>query len=181
MGYNQSTLHSTTTAPLTTQHPPPKMIARLPLTILLLAAVAVSLCAACTQPSCTTGTYGVIPGFTPTSNGCGSYGVSVDAPFGVHHSCNPSKSDCDDRFDQCMKDVCDSEDDLEKIACRAQAELFYRAVMDLGCRAYLNNQEDGCQCSDGSIVNSPGPFSSANGPAVSTLLQLANSVAGLVM
>jgi hypothetical protein len=167
------------------------MIARLPLTILLLAAVAVSLCAACTQPSCTTGTYGVIPGFTPTSNGCGSYGVSVDAPFGVtpccnqhdicYHSCNTSKSDCDDRFDQCMKDVCDSEDDLEKIACRAQAELFYRAVMDLGCRAYLNNQEDGCQCSDGSIVNSPGSFSSANGPAVSTLLQFANSVAGLVM
>jgi hypothetical protein len=167
------------------------MIARLPLTILLLAAVAVSLCAACTQPSCSTGTYGAIPGFTPTSNGCGSYGVSVDAPFGVtpccnqhdicYHSCSTSKSDCDDRFDQCMKDVCDSEDDLEKIACRAQAELFYQAVMDLGCRAYLNNQEAGCQCSDGSIVTSPGSFSSANGPAVSTLLQLANSVAGLIM
>jgi secretory phospholipase A2 len=149
------------------------MICRVPLAILLLVAAAVLICSACDAPTCS-GTYAAIPGYVPSSNGCGSYGVSAEAPFGVtpccnqhdlcYQSCNSTKTACDDQFDQCMKNVCNSEEELERIACLVEAEAFYVAVMDLGCRAYENNQQEACECSTSSATPSP---SAAASPASS--------------
>jgi secretory phospholipase A2 len=162
------------------------MLSRLPLAILFVLALAVALCSACDRPTCRTGTYVSNPNFVASGGGCGSYGISIDAPFGAnsccdqhdicYHTCTASKDSCDDAFDTCMQNSCDDEDDLEKVACRVQAEVFYKAVMELGCRAYQGDQEDACQCSDGSNVVSADDSSSA--PA--TRAALAAAIASLI-
>ena len=162
------------------------MFSRLTLAIVLVVAMAVALCSAdCDQPRCRTGTYVVNPSYTAGGGGCGSYGIDIDAPFGAnscceqhdicYHTCTQSKESCDDAFDTCLENSCDDEDDLEKVACRAQGELFYRAVMALGCGAYKDDQEEACQCSDGSSV----VFAdSSSAPA--TRAALASAIASLI-
>jgi secretory phospholipase A2 len=155
----------------------------------LVVTIAVAMCSACDQPTCSTGTYGIIPGYIATTNGCGSYGISVDAPFGAtpccnqhdlcYQLCNTTKSECDDAFDQCMRAACDDDNDLEKVACRVQAEVFYNAVMDLGCRAYQNNQELGCSCSDGSLATSPSSDSSSASVTRSAVSTIASFITNM--
>jgi secretory phospholipase A2 len=156
--------------------------------MLILAAVAVAMCSACDQPRCSTGTYGALSGYTASTNGCGSYGVSADAPFGAtpccnqhdlcYQSCNTTKSKCDDAFDQCMKTACDDDNDLEKVACRVQAEAFFNAVMDVGCKAYKKNQGEACGCSDGSVVITD---SSSASETRSALCTIASALANLII
>ena len=86
---------------------------------LLLLVLSVSLIGSSTAcgPSCQAGYYYLErPNFNYTTNGCGSYGVSVSAPFGAntccaHHdycysNCSTTKSNCDTTFDSCLDTQC---------------------------------------------------------------------------
>lgn len=137
------------------------MSSRSILTLLLLSILALSLLGTATAcgPSCVTGYYYLErPLFNYTSNGCGSYGVSVDAPFGAnscctnhdycYSNCSTTKDSCDTSFHTCLDTQCTAiNGTAERDACRVQADLFYTAVMGLGCPAYTSAQDTACECS----------------------------------
>ena len=110
-------------------------------------------------PSCMAGYYYLErPNFNYSSNGCGSYGVTVSAPFGAnpcctthdycYSNCSTTKSNCDTSFDNCLTTQCATlNSSVDRDACSAQAELFFGAVMELGCPAYDSAQDQACECS----------------------------------
>ena len=126
------------------------------LTILSLSLIASSV--AC-GPSCQTSYFYLQrPNFNYSSNGCGSYGISVSAPFGAnsccsnhdycYSNCSTVKTACDSNFDSCLTSQCGTLDSsLDQDACKVQARLFYEAVMGLGCPAYTSAQDSACECS----------------------------------
>ena len=131
------------------------------LLLLLLSILALSLFGsvkAC-GPSCQTGYFYLErPLFNYTSNGCGSYGVAVDAPFGAdncclyhdycYSNCSTTKDNCDNTFHTCLDAGCTNiSSTVEREACKIQADLFYAAVMGLGCPAYTSAQDSACECS----------------------------------
>ena len=134
---------------------------RTSLSLLLLLVLTVSLFGASLAcgPSCRTGYYYLErPSFNYSSNGCGSYGVSISAPFGAntccfnhdycYSNCSTTKTNCDSTFDTCLTAQCGSlNSTAERDTCKAQADLFYGAVMDLGCPAYDSAQDAACECS----------------------------------
>ena len=141
--------------------PPIMSSCRSLLALLLLSVLWLSLIAssrAC-GPSCMTGYYYLErPGFNYSSNGCGSYGVSVSAPFGAntccqyhdycYSNCSTSKDSCDSTFDSCLDTQCSTlNSTVDRDACKGQADLFYSAVVALGCPAYDSAQDAACECS----------------------------------
>ena len=117
----------------------------------------------CSQNTCRAGyAYELIPAFNFSTNGCGSYGVSVSAPFGAdpccrshdfcYSFCNSTKTQCDSAFQQCLHTQCQADSGVDQDACDAQAVLFYDAVMDLGCPAYSSAQDQACECTNGTAA-----------------------------
>ena len=127
-----------------------------------------------------------MPGFNFSTNGCGSYGVSVDAPFGAdpccaahdfcYNYCNSTKAQCDSTLEQCMQTQCQNDTGVDRDACKAQAVLFYNAVLDLGCPAYTDSQDQSCECTNGTATylfgNGDAPMGRPSLGALVTLLGL---------
>ncbi|XP_063445589.1 group XIIA secretory phospholipase A2-like isoform X1 [Mytilus trossulus] len=112
------------------------------------------------------------PDHTPTSNGCGSFGIEFDTGnlpqmtecCDVHDKCydicNTDKETCDKDFRQCLLVMCGKlGDDLNKEeaevpkfmfgkGCEATAEIMYRGTLALGCSPYKKAQKNACLCND---------------------------------
>ncbi|VDI36723.1 secretory phospholipase A2 [Mytilus galloprovincialis] len=86
------------------------------------------------------------PDHTPTSNGCGSFGIEFDTGN------LPQMTDCCDDFRQCLLVMCGKlGDDLNKEeaeGCEATAEIMYRGTLALGCSPYKKAQKNACLCND---------------------------------
>ncbi|KAL3876610.1 hypothetical protein ACJMK2_034432 [Sinanodonta woodiana] len=106
------------------------------------------------------------PGHTPSSNGCGSFGLELDtstlpamtkccdAHDECYDTCNKDKLECDKKFKKCLEKMCtklepDLNDD-ESRGCRATAMLMSSGTQALGCQAYLDSQKTACECKSSS-------------------------------
>ncbi|KAK7507640.1 hypothetical protein BaRGS_00001575 [Batillaria attramentaria] len=98
----------------------------------------------------------------PSSNGCGSFGLKLDVQhFPVierccdehdvcYDTCNLTKEHCDDRFRDCLNDICKG---IKKYVstdiydgCKSTADLMYAGTMALGCKPYRDSQKNACYC-----------------------------------
>jgi secretory phospholipase A2 len=103
------------------------------------------------------------PGHTPSSNGCGSYGIKVDVDDvpGMedcchkhdycYDTCNSERVKCDKKFKACLQETCKKAQSSKskKVSdkdCRTAADLLYSASAALGCEPFLKAQEKACTC-----------------------------------
>ncbi|ELT91152.1 hypothetical protein CAPTEDRAFT_184158 [Capitella teleta] len=103
------------------------------------------------------------PGFKATSNGCGSFGVTVDLKSmpgmteccNTHDfcygRCNADKSACDRKLRSCFNQICvkkevNGDDEGEVKECQQNTQLFYAGVSTFGCQFYLDAQKEACTC-----------------------------------
>uniref|UniRef100_A0A5S6R5F8 Group XIIA secretory phospholipase A2 n=1 Tax=Trichuris muris TaxID=70415 RepID=A0A5S6R5F8_TRIMR len=101
----------------------------------------------------------------PSSNGCGTYGVTIPRPLlpmitaccDVHDlcysTCGVRRRVCDRQLNFCFDRVCASVTqqpprflDSDPDACWVMARLFDALVKNLGCRAFLKAQAMHCYC-----------------------------------
>lgn len=95
----------------------------------------------------------------PVPNGCGaktkgdyvpelwfnSCCQKHDVCYGV---CNSNKFICDAEFYTCMKQTCaEKTKGLKKLACKKAASLYNLAVVQMGCSAWIQNQNKYCTVS----------------------------------
>ncbi|CAM1304269.1 PLA2G12A (predicted) [Pycnogonum litorale] len=100
----------------------------------------------------------------PVSNGCGSFGISLDAenlPVKTmtkccdqhdlcYSVCFSDRDICDLKFKKCLYGSCKvDENDISSLdhkQCKAVAKMLYLGTLALGCKAFQNAQEDACVC-----------------------------------
>jgi len=65
-----------------------------------------------------------------------------------YQTCDPlgGKEECDEEFEHCMTQVCDTLSAVLKIPCYENAELYRTGVNKLGTSAYLERQHQVCVC-----------------------------------
>ena len=98
----------------------------------------------------------VANGITPVPNGCGAKAKGDFVPelwfnsccqqhdvcYGV---CNSDKVVCDAQFYECMKQTCSEvQNPISRTACKVSAFAFNTAVLELGCFAWIQNQNNYC-------------------------------------
>ncbi|XP_065837229.1 group XIIA secretory phospholipase A2-like [Oscarella lobularis] len=104
------------------------------------------------------------PDHKPTSNGCGSSGITVntkgfpglekccDTHDYCYDTCGENRNDCDGTFERCMTDYCDDRvaitDESRREECQRLANVMGAGVSGFGCQAYLESQAGACNCSD---------------------------------
>ena len=102
-------------------------------------------------------------GHVPTTNGCGSFGLTLDTKAlpemtkccekhdYCYDTCNSDRGKCDDAFKQCLSGMCNRlKSSLTKKqyeVCKETADLIYSGTSALGCSPYLSAQETACDCS----------------------------------
>ncbi|XP_055378464.1 group XIIA secretory phospholipase A2 [Condylostylus longicornis] len=103
--------------------------------------------------------------YTPSSDGCGSLGLSIDTNYlpavemeaccNAHDicydTCNSDKELCDLDFKRCLYKYCDSPQDgfakeLYAKGCKGAAKMLFTGTLTLGCKSYLDSQERSCYC-----------------------------------
>ena len=111
-------------------------------------------------------------GHKPTSNGCGSGGLSIDvsnypdfvaccdAHDYCYDTCGESRAKCDSDFRKCMEGVCfryKSEGRLKSAAKKAECDqtagMMYGGTVGFGCAAYLESQKSACDCKGDSHID----------------------------
>nr|KAG5714742.1 hypothetical protein BaRGS_000230 [Batillaria attramentaria] len=67
-----------------------------------------------------------------------------------YDTCNLTKEHCDDRFRDCLNDICKG---IKKYVstdiydgCKSTADLMYAGTMALGCKPYRDSQKNACYC-----------------------------------
>ncbi|ODM88307.1 Group XIIB secretory phospholipase A2-like protein [Orchesella cincta] len=111
------------------------------------------------------------PGHKPVTNGCGAYGLEqfltpemlpvtgfvecCDQHDICYETCGEDKDECDLKFKKCLYKKCavlknaDSAAIQKKISvvgCKAGAKLLYTGTTAVGCKPYLNAQQNACFC-----------------------------------
>ncbi|XP_063244175.1 group XIIA secretory phospholipase A2 [Bacillus rossius redtenbacheri] len=104
---------------------------------------------------------------TPSSNGCGSLGVEISneyLPVGdmtsccdehdlCYDTCNSGKELCDYEFKSCLYKICDkygkSVGNSAVTTCKTATKLLFVGTLALGCKSYLDSQQQACYCKPG--------------------------------
>ena len=105
---------------------------------------------------CENGTVTQNPDIPPSSNGCGSYGVTIDMKWCpylnnccdqhdlCYDRCDTTKAVCDQAFLTCTQNPpagC-----LRKVYCKLTGQLMYEGVNLAACDAFLNARKRICFC-----------------------------------
>lgn len=101
-------------------------------------------------------------GHVPTTNGCGSFGLTLDTKSlpemtkccdrhdYCYDTCNSDRGKCDDAFKECLGTMCNklrsSLTKKQHEVCKETADLIYSGTSTLGCSPYLSAQENACDC-----------------------------------
>ena len=104
-------------------------------------------------------------GHVPKTNGCGSFGLTLDTSAlpemtkccdkhdYCYDTCNADRGKCDDDFKQCLDNMCDklrpSITRNQYEGCKETATLIYGGTTALGCSPFLSAQEKACDCPSG--------------------------------
>ncbi|TRY85757.1 hypothetical protein DNTS_031930 [Danionella cerebrum] len=104
------------------------------------------------------------PNYKPSPpNGCGSplFGFQFagipsmtrccNAHDRCYDSCGVEKTLCDERFQQCLENICTNLQTTLGLsqsvqACESAVTLLFDTVMHLGCKPYLDSQRSACIC-----------------------------------
>lgn len=111
--------------------------------------------------------------YTPSADGCGSLGLSIDKQYlpaiemenccNAHDicydTCNKDKELCDLDFKRCLYNYCDTHEkttvgSIVAKGCKAAAKMLFTGTITLGCRSYLDSQERSCYCASPSSSSS---------------------------
>jgi len=98
------------------------------------------------------------PGYKPSTNGCGSYGVNVDFRLCsylttccnshdiCYGTCKKSRDQCDDSFRDCTQRPPSSLNAAAKLTCKVAGQAMYGIVRVAGCPAFKSSQDEACIC-----------------------------------
>jgi len=96
-------------------------------------------------------------GWNLWANGCGAMGIQVssgefnftrccdfhDVCYGI---CGMKMKICEDRFSQCLNNVCGAYGSEQKDSCLQTANTFKMGTKLLGCQLFQESQNSNCQC-----------------------------------
>ncbi|XP_015586001.1 group XIIA secretory phospholipase A2 [Cephus cinctus] len=99
----------------------------------------------------------------PQSNGCGTLGLEInqeylplsemtqccDAHDICYDTCGSDKEKCDIAFKRCLYKYCDSYENTGSAVantCKAAAKMLFTGTIALGCKSYLDSQNEACYC-----------------------------------
>eukprot|EP00466_Bigelowiella_natans_P008948 jgi/Bigna1/133625/aug1.22_g8333 len=113
----------------------------------------------CKQFRCKKGSLPVMTedGWNLWANGCGAMGIQVssgefnftrccdfhDVCYGI---CGMKMKICEDRFSQCLNNVCGAYGSEQKDSCLQTANTFKMGTKLLGCQLFQESQNSNCQC-----------------------------------
>lgn len=108
------------------------------------------------------------PGHVPSSNGCGSMGITLDTRHfpgfnsccdkhdKCYDTCNNDRDKCDEAFEDCIDNVCDEAkltQSADRVAfCVNAAGVMQTAARGLGCNSFKDSQKKACVCQGDAIV-----------------------------